>query len=92
MRVETAKKDLSVSLREMDQGSFVILEFPGFHNASTGTAQTTLAALRDAKDTSYFQDGDKLWVKLVVEDANHQGPVVVRVGNLHAQATVDVSR
>jgi cell migration-inducing and hyaluronan-binding protein len=92
VRVETARKDLSVSLREMDQGSFVILELPGFHNAAAGEAQTTLAALRDAKSTSYFKDGDKLWVKLVVEDAAHQGPVVVRVGNLHAQSTIDVSR
>ena len=76
----------------MDQGSFVILELPGFHNAAAGAAQSTLAALRDAKSTSYFKDGDTLWVKLVVEDAAPQGPVVVRVGNLRAQATVDVSR
>jgi len=92
VRVETAKKDLSVSLREMDQGSFVILELPGFHNAAAGEAQTTLADLRSAKSTSYFKDGDKLWVKLVVEDVTPKGPVVVRVGNLRAQATVDVSR
>ena len=92
VRVETSRKDLSVSLREMDQGSFVVLELPGFHNAAAGAAQTTLAELRDAKSTSYFKDGDTLWVKLVVEDAKPQGPVVVRVGNLRAQAAVDVSR
>jgi cell migration-inducing and hyaluronan-binding protein len=76
----------------MDKGSFVILELPGFHNADAGAPQTTLAALRDATSTSYFRDGDTLWVKLVVEDAAHQGPVVVRVGNLRAQSTIDVSR
>ena len=90
--METGRKDLSVSLREMDQGSFVVLELPGFHNAGAGAAQTTLADLRDAKSTSYFKDGATLWVKLVVEDAAHQGPVVVRVGNLRAQATIDVSK
>ena len=92
VRVETSRKDLSLSLREMDQGSFVVLELPGFHNAAAGAAQTTLADLRDAKSTSYFKDGDTLWVKLVVEDAAHQGPVVVRVGNLRAQTAIDVSR
>jgi cell migration-inducing and hyaluronan-binding protein len=92
VRVETGRKDLSVSLREMDKGSFVILELPGFHNAAEGAAQASMAALRDATSTSYFKDGDTLWVKLVVEDAAHQGPVVVRVGNLRAQTTVDVSR
>ena len=92
VRVETSRKDLSVSLREMDQGSFVTLELPGFHNVAAGAAQTTLADLRAAKSTSYFKDGDTLWVKLVVEDATPKGPVVVRVGNLRAQANVDVSR
>ena len=92
VRVETGRKDLSVSLREMDRGSFVILELPGFHTADAGAPQTTLAALREANSTSYFKDGDTLWVKLVVEDAAHQGPIVVRVGNLRAQATVAVSR
>ena len=57
-----------------------------------GAQQDSLAALRGAKSTSYFKDGNTLWVKLVVEDAAHQGPVVVRVGNLRAQATIDVSK
>ncbi len=92
VRVETSRKDLSVSLREMDQGAYVIMELPGFHNAAAGAPQTTLAALREARTTSYFKDGDTLWVKLVVEDAAPKGPVVVRVGNLRAQANIDLSR
>jgi cell migration-inducing and hyaluronan-binding protein len=76
----------------MDQGSFVILRLPGFASSAEGTKQDSLAALRAAKSTSYYKDGDTLWVKLVVEDAAHKGPVVVRVGNLTAQATIDVSR
>jgi cell migration-inducing and hyaluronan-binding protein len=92
LRVDTAKKSMSISLREMNQGSFVILRLPGFTSAAEGTRQESIAALRDAKSTSYYKDGDTLWVKLVVEDAAHKGPVVVRVCNLTAQATVDVSR
>jgi cell migration-inducing and hyaluronan-binding protein len=92
VRVETSRKDLSISLREMDQNSFVIMELPGFTKAAAGTAQSSLAALREAQGTSYYQDGNTLWVKLVVEDATPRGPVVVRVGALRAQATIDVSR
>ena len=92
LRVETARKTLSISLREMDKDSFVILELPGFATTGGGAPQDSLAALRGAKTTSYFKDGATLWVKLVVEDASHQGPVVVRVGNLRAQATIEVSK
>jgi cell migration-inducing and hyaluronan-binding protein len=92
VRVETARKDLSLALREMDKDAFVILELPGFTKAAAGTPQTSLAALREAKTTSYFQDGNTLWVKLVVEDPSPKGPVVVRVGNLRAQANIEVSK
>ena len=92
VRVETARKSLSLSLREMDKGSFAIFELPGFAAAAGGTQQDSLDALRAAKTTSYFKDKNSLWVKLVVEDAAAQGPVVVRVGNLRAQATIDVSK
>ena len=92
LRVETSRKTLSLALREMDKGSFVILELPGFAAAGGGTPQASLAALRTAQTTSYFKDGNTLWVKLVVEDAAPKGPVVVRVGALRAQATIDVSK
>jgi hypothetical protein len=70
----------------------VILELPGFTKAASGTAQGSLAALRAATTNSYFQDGSTLWVKLVVENPDPQGPVVVQVGRLRAQTTIDVSR
>ena len=92
VRVETSRKDLSISLREMDKDSFVIMQLPGFAQPATGTAQSSLAALREAKTTSYFEDGKTLWVKLVVEDPIPGGPVVVQVGKLRAQATIDVSK
>ncbi|MEO5706295.1 MAG: G8 domain-containing protein [Alteraurantiacibacter sp.] len=92
LRVETGRDAMSVALREMDAGSFVLMELPGFTTAASGTQQPSLAALREASETGWFKDEHSLWVKLVVEDAAADGPVVVRVGNLRAQATVDVSR
>ena len=92
VRVETGRDTLSLSLREMDQNSFLILELPGFTASAGGVQQASLAALREANETAWFQDGGTLWVKLVVEDATADGPVLVRVGNLRAQATIDVSR
>ena len=72
VRVETAKKDLSLSLNEMDKGSWVIFELPGFHSVAAGTQENSMAALRDASDTAYFKDGNTLWVKLVVDDTTPQ--------------------
>ena len=72
VRVETAKKDLSLSLNEMDKGSWVIFELPGFHNVAAGKQESSMAALRDASDTAYFKDGNTLWVKLVVDDTAPQ--------------------
>ena len=70
VRVETSRKDLSLSLNEMDDGSWVIFELPGFTTAAAGgEQQSSLAALRDAGKTSYYKDGDTLWVKLVVDNA-----------------------
>jgi cell migration-inducing and hyaluronan-binding protein len=69
VRIETARETLSLSLQEMDEGSFVIFELPEFTTAAEGLEQGSLDALKDASETSYFKDGDTLWVKLVVADA-----------------------
>ena len=76
----------SVSLRlsEMDKGSWVIVQLPGFNTAAAGTQQTSLDALRKASDTSYFKDKDALWVKVVSPDS---GPI-----GLGGGTTVQVSR
>jgi cell migration-inducing and hyaluronan-binding protein len=92
IRISTAKDKLSLHLREMDKGSWAIFELPGFTSAAVGTPQDSLDALRAAKTTSYFKDKNSLWVKLVVEDAVAKGPVVVQVGTLRAQASIDVSK
>src|SRR6185503_19387214 len=64
--VKTERRQVALSLAEMDKGSWVTFELPGFTKASSGTEQTSLDALRKADETSYFRNGDDLWVKLVV--------------------------
>jgi cell migration-inducing and hyaluronan-binding protein len=92
MRVNTERPEVFLSIREMDKGSWVIFELPGFTAAASGKQQDSLDALRNASDNSYFRDKDSLWIKLVVTDADFKGPVVEPVGRLVAQATTTVSR
>ena len=56
---------MSLSVTELDRGSWVIFQLPGFTTAASGTQQNSLDALRTASDTAYFKDQDSLWVKLV---------------------------
>jgi cell migration-inducing and hyaluronan-binding protein len=104
VRVETSRNNLSLSLNEMDNGSWVIFQLPGFANTAGGAPQTSLAALREAKGTSYFKDGNNLWVKLVVDNSagatvtlGRPGAGVSTVGPgpggaFPAGASLDVSR
>ena len=65
IKVTTERPSMSLNLTEMDSGSWVIFELPGFTTAASGTAQSSLDALRKAGDISYFKDKDALWVKVV---------------------------
>ena len=65
IRAESEAPSLNISVREMDNGSWVILELPGYTSAATGTAQTSLDALRSASSTSYYKGEGTLWVKLI---------------------------
>jgi cell migration-inducing and hyaluronan-binding protein len=67
--------DMSLTLREMDEGSWVIFELPGFTTAASGTEQSSLDALRRASDTTYFRDQDALWVKVVSNGDGARGPI-----------------
>lgn len=89
LKVDTAREAVSLSLREMNDGSWVVFELPGFTTAAGGAAQRSLAALRDAPDTAYYKDGDTLWVKLVV--ANGAGGDGLGSG-LGTRTSLDVSR
>ena len=87
IRVKTERQVVSLSLAEMDQGSWVIFELPGFTKAASGTEQPSMDALRKANATSYFRGGDALWVKLVVTK-----PPLPIVRPTDLQASIAVSR
>jgi cell migration-inducing and hyaluronan-binding protein len=69
VRVETSRQDLSLTLTEMDDGSSVVFELPGFTTSAGGAEKPTLAALREAGETAWFRDNGTLWVKLVVDNS-----------------------
>ena len=65
IKAETERTPLNISVRELDKGSWVVFELPGFTTANSGTPQASLDALRSASDTSYYKGDGSLWVKLV---------------------------
>src|SRR5690606_20450447 len=87
IQVVTERPEIGLSVAEMDQGERVMVELPGFAEAASGKGQASLDALRQANETSYFRDGNKLWVKLVVAD-----PPKMPVRPSDMQATMVVSR
>jgi cell migration-inducing and hyaluronan-binding protein len=64
-KVTTERPSLSLSVTELDAGSWVMFELPGFTTAASGTEQSSLDALRKANTTSYYKGNGSLWVKLV---------------------------
>jgi cell migration-inducing and hyaluronan-binding protein len=64
-KVTTERPTLSFSVSELDKGSWVMFELPGFTTAASGTEQSSLDALRQASATSYYKGNGSLWVKLV---------------------------
>jgi cell migration-inducing and hyaluronan-binding protein len=67
IKLATEEPSLNLNLTELDKGSWVILELPGYTSAASGTAQGSLDALRNANATAYFKDTNALWVKVVSE-------------------------
>ena len=65
IRVTTERPELPLSVSQLDTGSWVIFELPGFTTAASGTAVESLDALRKANTTSYYKGNGSLWVKLV---------------------------
>jgi cell migration-inducing and hyaluronan-binding protein len=63
-----------------------MFELPGFTKAASGTQQASMAALRQANQTSWFRDGYALWVKLVAK------PPLPIVRPTDLQASIAVSR
>ena len=65
IKAQTEASPVSINLSELEGGSWVIFELPGFTTATTGTALDSLDALRKASSTSYYRGDGALWVKLV---------------------------
>jgi cell migration-inducing and hyaluronan-binding protein len=65
IKVTTERPSVSLSLSELDAGSWVIFELPGFTTAAAGAEQSSLDALRKASATSYYKGNGALWVKVV---------------------------
>ncbi len=65
IKVTTERPSVALSVNELEKGSWVIFQLPGFTTAAAGSQQTSLDALRKATETSYFKDKDALWVKVV---------------------------
>jgi cell migration-inducing and hyaluronan-binding protein len=64
-KVTTERSSVNLNVKELDAGSWVMFELPGFTTADSGMAVDSLDALRKASDTSYFKGNGSLWVKLV---------------------------
>jgi hypothetical protein len=73
LKVVAENPSLTLSMRQMEKGSWVIFELPGYTSASSGTEQGSLEALHNAGATSYYRSDDALFVKLVVEDPQAGG-------------------
>ncbi|HEY0963052.1 MAG TPA: hypothetical protein VGE69_11930, partial [Pseudomonadales bacterium] len=87
IRVLTERREISLGLSEMDQGSWVMFELPGFTSADSGAELGSIDALRAANATSYFKGDDALWVKLVVTE-----PLIMPIRPSNMQAVLRVSR
>jgi hypothetical protein len=84
IKLTTERPTLALRLTELDKGSWVIVQLPGFNTAAAGTQQASLDALRKASDTAWFKDKDALWVKVVSPDSGELG--------LGGATTLQVSR
>ena len=74
-KVTTERASVNIYVKELDAGSWVMFELPGFTTASAGTATDSLDALRKASATSYYKGKDALWVKVVsTGDVMGSGP------------------
>ncbi len=73
IKVSTERPSMDLRLSELDRGSWVIFDLPGFTTAASGTPQDSLDALRKASDTSYYKGKDALWVKVVSDGVGADG-------------------
>ncbi|MGB7213481.1 MAG: G8 domain-containing protein [Gammaproteobacteria bacterium] len=91
VRVKTERPELTISLSEMAEGSWVVFELPGFTEATSGKQQASLDALRKATETSFYKAPDAVWVKLVIPTAP-KGVGRDEFGPLDSQTSIVVRR
>ena len=66
IKVTTERPAVALSLSELDKGSWVIFELPGFTTASLGRgAGQPGRAAQGRAPPSYYKGNGALWVKLV---------------------------
>jgi hypothetical protein len=82
-KATTERTSMELNVIEMDAGSWVTVEIPGFTKAASGASVDSLDALRKSSVTSYYKAPDALWVKLVSPGdsgrGGHSGGVTVNV-------------
>ncbi|MDQ2639986.1 MAG: G8 domain-containing protein [Pseudomonadota bacterium] len=93
IKVTTERTELPLSINQLDAGSWVVFELPGFTKAASGTAVDSLDALRKATATSYYKGKDALWVKLVSNGPGNVAAIPARAtGAVGGPVSVQVSR
>jgi hypothetical protein len=92
IKVTTERPSMFLTLTEMDSGSWVIFELPGFTTAASGTEQSSLDALRQASDTSYYKGKDALWVKVDKEPPGCAGGSLLRTASSQVRHTYSFQR
>jgi hypothetical protein len=85
IQVKTEREEVTLSVSELEEGAWLIFELPGFSKSASGAQQQSIDALHEAKETSWYQEVDTLWVKLV---AKAPMKPVVRPTDLQASITV----
>ena len=68
IKVDTTRESLPLRLTSMDDGSWIVMELPGFVSADGGAQLSSMAALREANELSYYLDGETMWVKLFADN------------------------
>jgi hypothetical protein len=87
IKVTTERPSVVLRLSELESGSWVLFELPGFATAASGSPQDSLDALREASATSYYKGKESLWVKVV---SNGEGARIAGPGA--GGTSVEVSR
>jgi len=91
IRAESEAPTLNIQVSEMDPGSWMIVELPGYTTAASGTAVNSLDALRSATANSYFKGDGGLWVKVVANGGGMTQGTAAGRGGL-APSSIQVSR